>query len=1596
MEEKKKIFKYKFALVTLGLLVFFVSLSAYYISKNLDNIVNYVLNTGLKYNIYIEKVDISKFGQIEARNVILREKNGDLVFEVPELEIQYNLKDIFRGKYVTSLWAKNPKVNLTIYEVKKLNIMNSLNLYEEKEEKDKPAPIQYIKVTGGILNYKDISYAKPVNLNLVELNGFVDMRNRMKLKFEAVDSKDSKQSFFFSQDEYEKKKYDFNFKMENVDLKDELLQYAWDDKETITYIDGKGNVDISFGDKGVSGQAFLKNATVKYALLKDNLTKVEASVNIDKENIDIFAKAKLQDYPVNLKLIKKGEKLGIYFDTKKISLPYIFENLPEQEIYKDINGVVDTLKGQLIFDNIHNPPPPVEIIATSKEVNYLTHKLQNAKLNFDFYSEKMKFDIKDLEFDYSNNDNPEYFVNMKSKLKGVYEEDKLNMTYSFKNSGSFFKNEKFNGEFVYDLKSSLFNLKNKDSIYTFDFSYNFNKEILKLKGNFKESIKFYTTKTKNTEFYGPLDLEYDFKKKLVLKAFGNIDFNNEILGQGDIVFSSYKEKVFINNLHLKRQNSYIVLNGEINSSTLEYQGEVLESNITSSEFPIIKTVEALKEMPDFYVNTKLKFNGKGKEFETNIDYIDFKTDYSKIIGNGKFNSLTQEYEGEILEASITSSEFPILKTVEGLKGMPNFQVNTSLKFRGKEKDLEADIDVLELSTEKSYLKAKGSINLKDLSYEGEILEASINTKELPMLQSYPEFNLKTSFKIKGVNRDFKLDYNAQIDSLDYGAKFNNINLYGLVEFKNGEIYGNTEGYIKEFAFSNFFFRDLFVALEFDKNRVIIEKVLNAYLLLNGIYNFEKDDLDLKYEIKDYDLEKVKASDYQIKGNISRVTGTIKDTVENPTVTANLEKSFINYNNTENAIIYGNLIMKNQLVFLENFFFKENKFTGEINLKEETLNLKANLLETNLNSYYKDNNVKYRVIGIVNIWGKYEDIRAVAQVNLDNIYYRGSKIPDLFLKLSYIDGSLSDFVNSGKLNLTELKILGDNGFNLMEADGYLDIASKEFDLKLGNDKIAIKDIEYLINEYKLKGNINLNLEAKGNLKGKIDYSLDLKSNQLTYNNILIDKVTARVKGDEKKLKVEYVEMTYGNNMLKAQGDFDIEKNIYDFTVKAKDVDLGLFNLFLSQRVRNINGKADIDIVLKTEESFGTIELKNSGLETLDKSMILSNTNSRIELNKDGVKINSFTGGLNNGTILLDGYLKIPKFTSDLFASPMDFLKDYSLSIKLDNVDYNYGKTVAINLDTDLNFSNNLLTGEILINRGNVFRLPTLAKQDSGEATVIPINANLEINIGDGIYFSADNIPLIEDIELKVEGGGILDIKNNKMNFIGKLISEDGALTFNNNIFSVGNAIIIFDGINEYFPNVNPSLAIKAQTKVQKEDIFITISGYYSNLTLDLQSSTGLNVQEITNLLLFKTNTGGSNVNTFVKDILDKQFSEEIFNPLSRELEKLLNISKVKISSKVLKLDEDSLSLSPDVLLGAEFEIGNSFYRDKYFWNLKTKFSNEKSGELAGFDAWVDYKLNNNLAWKLGVEKDNELIEIDKQNIYLGIDFKYQTDSIFKKK
>ena len=275
-----------FALVTFGLVVFFLFAGIYYVKNNLENIVNYAINRGLDYNLKIENIDINKFGMITGHNVILDDKNGKRVLDIPEVVIKYNLKDIMDGRYISELWAKKPIVYLTIHNVSKTNIMTALNL-DKRESSSGPSPLKYLKVSDGILYYSDISYKKPINMKLKNVQGTIDLKRLFKLNFAGDGFDDETEKLAFGIKEIKKGKYDYSVNLKNVKLRDELLQYAYDDNDSITYKDGRGDLDLKFGESGLNGTAFIKKGVIKYKYLVDDLKNVDSSIDLTKEKLNI-------------------------------------------------------------------------------------------------------------------------------------------------------------------------------------------------------------------------------------------------------------------------------------------------------------------------------------------------------------------------------------------------------------------------------------------------------------------------------------------------------------------------------------------------------------------------------------------------------------------------------------------------------------------------------------------------------------------------------------------------------------------------------------------------------------------------------------------------------------------------------------------------------------------------------------------------------------------------------------------------------------------------------------------------------------------------------------------------------------------------------------------------------------------------------------------------------------------------------------------------------------------------------------------------------------------------------------------------------------
>jgi len=343
---------------------------------------------------------------------------------------------------------------------------------------------------------------------------------------------------------------------------------------------------------------------------------------LTKEKLNIYATSSLDKYKVNFELNKNKNYLGIFFDSENVNLNYVFKNLPQRDFYKDIKGNVNLLKGKLVFEDIKTSKPNLELYADSKEVNWFEHKFSKVKIDFDFDFNKFKFIINDLDTEYLNNKSANYSINLKAKLKGIYEDDKLKLDYNLTNIKSFFLNKKFNGNVVYDFKKEQVDVKNKDTVYPFDFSYNFKTTNMAIKGNFIEPLSFGNEVIKNNSLEGKLDLSYNFEKKKFSKAIGDVVIHNDVYFKDlNLSFENIADKVVINEAYGTRGESSFRGRGNVNLNTLNYDAEVYESNIHSKDFPFLKNI------PEFVANTTFTISGQNKDFlinySTNIESLNY-------------------------------------------------------------------------------------------------------------------------------------------------------------------------------------------------------------------------------------------------------------------------------------------------------------------------------------------------------------------------------------------------------------------------------------------------------------------------------------------------------------------------------------------------------------------------------------------------------------------------------------------------------------------------------------------------------------------------------------------------------------------------------------------------------------------------------------------------------------------------------------------------------------------------------------------------------------------------------------------------------------
>ncbi|MGL5903766.1 MAG: hypothetical protein ACRCZO_13890, partial [Cetobacterium sp.] len=493
--------------------------------------------------------------------------------------------------------------------------------------------------------------------------------------------------------------------------------------------------------------------------------------------------------------------------------------------------------------------------------------------------------------------------------------------------------------------------------------------------------------------------------------------------------------------------------------------------------------------------------------------------------------------------------------------------------------------------------------------------------------------------------------------------------------------------------------------------------------------------------------------------------------------------------------------------------------------------------------------------------------------------------------------------------------------------------------------------------------------------------------------------------------------------RGEGKYNINPKDYSFNIYSKNINLNFLNAILPKEiVKDIEGIANIDVKLSSnlKENSGYVDLIDFNANLPKTLLNLKKLNIVLKIDNEKLAVSSLEGYLNNGLIKGDGYLKFPKI-EDILADE-EFYKNlnYAFNLTLKNVIYELKDYFRLDLSTDLIYSKNKISGNVVLNRGEI---TGILKEDKGliltvlnfiidkTRTVIGNSKqlgkkfeikgrldetpefNVKMLIKDGINI---NIPDISTFAQDVQGTlqGRLDLigKNDKIAVIGEVEIQKGSFVLGSEDFKVTRALVLSDTRNGYLSNFNPNLILDVSSLTAGGNVEISLQGELNSLILNITTNQGSESSSLKNLFEGSKNGSDKNIVALLfKTLIDSQISSTLLRPISKTIKNTFHISKFRIVSdmfnqEVLVNSDDPKTQDPNAFsLGAYLEAENPIYKDKYFWILKlgiidgSKYdlgesttksqSNEISNSVSQFDFKVERRYRSGWSYGTGVARLN---------------------------
>ena len=1017
------------------------------------------------------------------------------------------------------------------------------------------------------------------------------------------------------------------------------------------------------------------------------------------------------------------------------------------------------------------------------------------------------------------------------------------------------------------------------------------------------------------------------------------------------------------------------------------------------------------------VNLKAKLENKKDILKAKVtsNIVNFNMDYQKEKKLAKIYDDKFKINYDVNKKNLTDGDGKIVFKI--------YDMDNYVNFKAKDNQVEIkELKLMDKLNKNNTLIAKGNADLNkkefNIDYEAKLNSISRKIKDKDIILSFDA-------KGKVDSKNNIISSQGQINdlSLEYMAKIEKVN--GTYDFKKSTsgIEANLKTKIASIGYDKYKFDNFNLLATYSGNEVKVRDFSNNILSFKANYNTEAKKLDGDLNIKrltdeDIGLDKV---DFVLENFKAKLDGDIK----NPKAKIDLGTTVVTLPSKDLAKISGKVNLVGNKFIIEGVNVDNNLITGEYDIKEKLLDLKASLSENHLEKYYSGKDLGYTLYGDLVLKGIAGNIDGKLKGRAINLK---SSLPDLSYSIDYNAENYSD----GIVSINDLDIVDKNNGSILSLTGTVDLKEKNLNIKNKNDKVDLAKFQNILKNPSIKGIVNTDILINGQLSNP-NYSLNMSSSEVSIKNFKINDIILNVTGDKEKANVNKLNLDVYKNLIVGSGSYDIKNKTYNVNMKSNNkIDLSKFKTFFnSYGISNPSGKVDFNIQIDQNDERAYLSLENINLESSKLKLKFSNFSGPITLSGRRIEIGELKAKLNNSPVTIDGFVDLVDIAK---LDKEDIIRSlpYKLHIKSKELNYEYPKVIKLKASTDVTLTNEELYGSLIIKEAIVNDIPnnyykdffSLIKEqlrkrrtdvaqkkkedkNSREAQekaarmraflnkLMPID--LVIRTEKPILIDMDDFNiLVPEVYGKLSVD--LNINGKKGNYYleGETELKEGYFVIGTNEFKVDRALAIYSD-NTPLPEINPNIFFESTIEMDDEEYYFTTMGKLNQLRYEITSKTSkvggdlsaLIVNPESNEHIYSYGDGSQIFIVFMKNLIAGQIGQTVFGQTARYVKRKLGLTRFVIRPEIkIYNSEDSVinrygttdnrALSPQIYnVNIKVEAKDNIYKDKLYWKASTRLIGtgkdnirNQTMKLSGqnvreYDVGLEYKIDDSKTLEVGV-------------------------------